>query len=329
MPRRVEISHKTIIFTVLFLLLLWFLFQIRQVLVIMLVGLILMAAFNRMVVRMERWRIPRPLAILLIYILIFGSFVSILVLILPPLLSQTGVFLANLTENIDALRPLGIDTSLVQEQARKLLSNFTSFSGRIVQVVGGIFGNIFVFMAILVIGFYLLLERKNLDKHLLRLFGEKSSERVAQIVDKIEQRLGKWLRAQLSLMVLVGILTYIGLLILGLDYALPLAILAGLLEIIPNIGPIVASIPGIIAGLVISPWMGLATAIMYIVVQQLENQVIVPQVFARETGVSPLVAIPALFAGFKIGGVAGAFLAIPVVILIEILVAEYFTSKNG
>src|SRR4030042_2519397 len=118
LPRKVEVSHRTIIFTVIFLLSLWILYQIRGAILILFIGLIMMAALNRAVTWLENTKIPRPLAIFLFYLLVVGSVVGILVFIIPPLVSQTGVFLSNFTENIDALKPLGINTALVQQQAR-------------------------------------------------------------------------------------------------------------------------------------------------------------------------------------------------------------------
>ena len=128
-------------------------------------------------------------------------------------------------------------------------------------------------------------------------------------------------------MILVGTANYIGLSLLGIPFALPLAILAGLLEIIPNIGPITASIPGIIIGLSISPVTGLAVGALALLIQQLENYVLVPKIMEKSVGVSPLIILLALAIGFRIAGVIGAILAVPATITIQILASEYLLSK--
>lgn len=329
MPKKIEISHRTIIFTTLLLISLWFLYQLRQALLTLYIAIILMAALNPLVERLERIKIPRPIAILVIYIFIFGSFGLILAGIIPPLISQTSVFFSGLTEGLDTLKPIGIDGKLLEDRINQIISNFGALSAGVIRAVVGLFGNLFAFIAILVLGFYLLLERRKLDHHLLKLFGSGADHRAAKVVDKIEERLGKWVRAQLFLMIIVALLTYIGLRLLKIDFALPLAILAGILEIVPNIGPIISAIPGVLAGLAISPLMGLAVAAWYFLVQQLENHLIVPQVMAKGAGINPLVTILALVAGFNLGGVGGAFLALPVVILVEIIYTEFFASKLG
>jgi predicted PurR-regulated permease PerM len=129
-------------------------------------------------------------------------------------------------------------------------------------------------------------------------------------------------------MLIIGVMSYIGLRLLGIEFALPLAILAGILEIVPNIGPVLSAIPAILAGLVISPLMGLAVAALYFLVQQLENTLIVPQIMAREIGVRPLVVIISLAIGVELGGFIGVVLAIPFMLLLRITASEFFSSKR-
>jgi predicted PurR-regulated permease PerM len=130
-------------------------------------------------------------------------------------------------------------------------------------------------------------------------------------------------------MMIVGVMTYVGLLILGIPYALPLAILAGLMEAVPNIGPTLSAVPAtLLAFFTMSPTMGGATILLYIIVQQLENHIIVPKVMAAAVNISPLIAIISLIAGLKLGGGAGAVLAIPTFIFLRAVVREFYQGKN-
>ncbi len=326
MPRKIEISHRTIIFTVFFLLFLWLVWYLRGVLVLLFFGIILMAALNPLVDRLERWRIPRVLSIVVIYILIIGALSLVIAGIIPPLVEQTQTLLSRLPSDFDSFN-LGINQKVVDNQINQLLDKFSIFSGGVIKTIGGIFQNILNFIIFIVISFYLLLQRKNLDKLLVRFLG--SEQKIgARIVDKIETRLGGWVRAELLLMLIVGLLSYIGLRLLGIEYALPLAIFAGVLEIIPNIGPFISAIPAVLAGLILGPWIALAVAALYFLIQQFENQFIVPQIMAKEVGINPLIVILSLIAGFKLAGVVGAILAIPVVILIEIILSEVSSSER-
>jgi len=327
MPRKIEISHRTIIFAVFFLLFLWLVWYLRGVLVLLFFGIILMAALNPLVDRLERWRIPRVLSIVVIYILIIGALSLVIAGVIPPLVEQTQTLLSRLPSDFDSFNWLGVNQKVIDSQISQFLDKFSIFSGGVIKTIGGIFQNILNFIIFIVISFYLLLQRKNLDKFLVRFLGSEQ-KLGTRIVDKVETRLGGWVRAELLLMFIVGLLSYIGLRLLGIEYALPLAIFAGVLEIIPNIGPFISAIPAILAGLILGPWTAMAVAALYILIQQFENQFIVPQIMAKEVGINPLIVILSLIAGFKLAGVVGAILAIPVVILIEIILSEVSSSEK-
>lgn len=324
MPSKVEISHRTIIFTVLFLLSLYLLFQIRQVLVLLFVSLVLMSALNPTVTRLERLRLPRGLAILIIYFLVLAVLVLIIAGIIPPLVDQTTVLVNRLPQYGQALGLPTFDHNFIASQ----LDQLGHLSANILKITLGVFGNLISLFILAVITFYLLIERKNLKGYLLFLFGDDGERKAQDFVDKLEEKLGGWVRAQLMLMFIVGLMAYFGLRLLGIDFALPLALLAGILEIIPNIGPTVSAVPAVLAGLAISPLMGLAVAALYFLIQQIENTLIVPQVMAKGTGVNPLFTILALAIGFKLAGVIGSVLSIPTVLLIQVVASEVFASKR-
>jgi len=328
MPRKIEISHRTIIFTVIFLLVLWLLYFLRGVLVLLFLALILMAALNPLVDRLERWRLPRALAIALIYLLIFTVIGLAIWGVIPPLVNQTQNLASRFPSYLESLRWLGVDKQVVYNQLNQLTEKLGVISGGIIRTFVGFFQNLINIVVLLVISFYLLLERKNLGRYLLRFFGDNAEKTGTEVMDQIEKRLGGWIRAEILLMIIIGLLTFIGLTLLGIDYALPLAILAGFLEIIPNIGPFISAIPAVLVGLIISPLMALAVAALYFLVQQIENNFIVPQLMAKECGLNPLITIIALIAGFKLGGVIGAILAVPVILLIEIILTEVSTSEK-
>jgi predicted PurR-regulated permease PerM len=328
MPSKIEISHRTIIFTVIFLLLLWLLYFLRGVLVILFFGLIFMAALNPLVDRWERWKLPRALSIVLIYLLIFTAIGFAIWGIIPPLVEQTQKLFSRFPSYLESLSWMGVDQEAVYSQLNQLTERIGVISGGVIRTFVGFFQNMLSIVVLMVVSFYLLLERKNLNKYLLHFFGNNAEEVGARVMDKIEKRLGGWIRAEFLLMIVIGLLTFIGLTLLGIDYALPLAIFAGFLEIIPSIGPFVSAIPAVLVGLLISPLMGLAVAALYFLIQQIENNFIVPQLMAKECGINPLITILALISGFKLGGVVGAILAVPVILLIEIILTEVSTSDK-
>lgn len=324
MSSKVEISPRTIVFTVFFLLLLYALFQIRQILTLFFISLVFMSALNPTVVRLEKLKIPRVVAILLIYLAIFLFFGLVLAGLVPPLYEQTLTLIDRFPLYLENLGFAGVDQGFLSAQ----LGQLGSIPQGIFKVTVGIFNNILAIFILAVITFYLLIERKNLDNYLHFLFGNNGEEKAKKFVDDLEKKLGGWVRVQASLMAIIALMSYLGLRLLGIDFALPLALLAGLLEIVPNVGPTIASIPAVLAGLAISPLMGVAVGSLYFLIQQIENSFIVPQVMAKGVGVNPLLAIVSLAAGFELGGVMGVILAIPLVLLAQVIYSEILSSKH-
>ncbi len=321
MPKKIEISHRTIIFIVFFLLFLWFLVQIRQIILLVYIAFILMAALNPLVTRLEKLRIPRPLSILFCYFFFLGILGLILGSLLPALVEQTRRLLERLPFLFGALDFAQINQSAISAQ-------LGSLPGKLLKFIAGLFSNLVALFVLMVVAFYLLMERKRLSRYLLLLFGDHDKIQAEQIINKIEEQLGGWLRGQVVLSGIVGVMTYIGLRFLGVDFALPLSLLAALLEIVPNIGPVLSAVPAVLIGLAVSPFSGLAVVALYFLVQQIENYLIVPNVMKRAVNLRPLIVILSLMIGFKVGGILGAVLAVPTLLILRVIILEVASSKR-
>lgn len=322
MPRKIEISHRTIIFTAIFVLLLWLVFQIRDIILMLFVSVIIMAALNPLVDKLESLKVPRSLSILLSYVVILAIVGVTIGLVVPPLVDQTRKLIILLPQALSKIEIFNANQQAITEQ---FLTQVGTLPENMLKLVAGLLGNTLTVLTTLVISFYLLLERKNLDKYLTGLVGHT---RAHKTVGEIERRLGGWIRGELILMFIVGISTYVGLVFLGVEIALPLAILAGVLEIVPNIGPIISAIPAVLIALTIHPVTALLTVVFYLVVQALENNFLVPKIMQKAVGVNPLVSILGLAIGLKVAGPAGAVLAIPLIIVIETIGLETFSIKH-
>lgn len=152
--------------------------------------------------------------------------------------------------------------------------------------------------------------------------------KLKKTVRRIEDKLGAWLRGQISLSLIIGTLSYIALFSLQVPFALPLAILAGLFEVVPVIGPIISAIPAILIALTVSPVTAGLVALAFFIIQQLENSLIVPQVMKKAVGINPLIVILTVSIGGKLLGVSGALLAVPITVVIQILVEDIFNAKT-
>lgn len=324
-PQKIEISAKTIVFTVLFILSLGLLWQIRELIFSLFIAFIIAGALKPGVNFLERIKFPRIVAALVVYLLFIFSLYSIFSLIIPPLLSEMIFLFKNLPEIIRSILP----QSNVVINFDFLTQNIPSIANQTLTFIKGIFSNAIFVTSTLFFGFYFLLE-KNLEKKLLdHFFQEIEISKIELISTRAQKRMRSWFWGEVVLMIVVGTMTYIGLNIIGMKYALALAVLAGLLEIVPSLGPITSSIPAILIGLSYSPALGLYCAILYLVVQQLENNLIVPVVMKKATGLHPIVTLIAMVVGGKLAGIMGVLLAVPSTIFIETILIESqkFTKK--
>jgi predicted PurR-regulated permease PerM len=323
--RKIEISHRTIIFTVLFLISLLLLYRIRDIIFDTFLALLIMAILNPTVTRLSKLGVPRPLSILLTYLFVIALFVVAIAGVVPPLIDQTTSFINSAPSYFSNL---GVDAVITEQIETQLLSQITRLPGEAVRVGVSVFSNIITILFVLAFAFYLLLARDKLDEQLSFFFGEEREREIARIIDLLEERLGGWARGELSLMALIGVASFIGLTILRIPYALPLAILSGLFEILPYFGPILSGIPIVILGLSISPIMGLATLALIFLIHQTENYVFVPKVMEKSAGANPIVSLLSLTIGFNVMGIVGAFISIPVVLALQVLATEYIRANK-
>lgn len=321
--KKIEISYKNIIFTVLFLLGLVVLWQIRTLIVLLFISFVLMEALNPAVTRLEKYKIPRPLGILILYIIILSVISFVVAGIVPILTEQTTGLIQTLPQAVKNIRIFGSNAIDLSSQF-KILENVP---GGIAKIAISVVSNVVSGFVILFLTFYLLLEKKNFSKYGHDMFGEKGKEKMVAIIEQLETRLGSWVNAEFFLMTIIGILSYIGYTILGLRYAVPLAIFAGLLEAVPSIGPTVATALAALVGFTISPLTGILAIVVGTVIQMLENNIIVPRTMKQTVGFNPLVTILLIAAGAKLGGVAGAILALPLFITIQTIVKVLIEKK--
>lgn len=329
----IEISHRTIFSTLVLLLGLVVVYMLRDLVVGLFISILVATALNPTITRLERLKVPRAAAILFIYLIILSLVVLLISTLVPPLIVQTSNLLNTLPLNglTDNLR--GVEVSL--ENLQYISSQLGSVVP-ILKVIGSTFSGLVTLFTFAVITFYLLLERKNLHKYLMVLLPKANAEKKAEeLVDAIEKQIGGWVRGELILMFVVGSITYIGLTLLGIPYALPLAILAGLLEIVPNIGPTISAVPATLAPLLTgqNPILSVFVIALYILVQQLENNIIVPKVMQSAVGVHPLVTIVLIIIGLKLAGISGAILAVPLFLVIKVfytqLIKPYYQHTPG
>lgn len=311
MERKIEISTKTIGFAVFLILGMFFVFKVFGVVVALFVSFLFASALSPIVEFVEKLRVPRGISVLLIFLILLSILFLAGALIIPPLVFQLIKFFEKLPVLLSATYPFsGMDIMAFSPQ-------FTALGQNVFKVTTSFFGDIFSFISIFVLTFYMLYERRNIEKVLKLYVGEDKGVKIVRFLRKVEEGLGAWTRGQLVLCVIIGIATYIGLRVLGVDYALPLSIIAGILEMVPVIGPILSAVPAILVATYSSLDLALITTFLYLIIQQAENHLIVPVVMRKATGLSPLITIVAIMVGGNLAGAAGMLLAVPLVVVLH------------
>ena len=340
----VTITSGTILRGVLFLLLLGVLFFLRELVVVVLTSVVLASAIEPGTLWLERYRIPRALAVVFLYVLLGTAFTAILIWLVPPLIGdivgildkapeylrslETGGALGNISETtITELESIRSNLN-VPELLMMFQNGFGNTSAGVFGFISGIFGGIINVILIITISFYLAVQRDGISSFLRIITPIEHERYVIDLWKRSQQKIGLWLQGQFMLMIIVGMLVYILLTIFGIPNALVLALFATIFELIPFFGPVLAAIPGIAAALLEG---GLALGVVafgiYVVVQQFENHIIYPIVVKKVVGVPSIIVVIALVAGAQLAGFLGIILSVPLAAVIMEFVSDVEARK--
>jgi predicted PurR-regulated permease PerM len=323
----INVNSSTLIKVLIFIVLFWLLFFVWQTVLVFLAAVVIASAIEPLVTLLEKKRIPRLGAVFIVYGLLIAVFTVVFYFLLPPLISDIASLLNNLPRYID-YEVLGDNSSFLGfRSALQTFTGETTFTeliaelgtllatgqAAILHVVTRIFGGAMSLVLIFILSFYLSAQANGIERFLQLVTPREHEVYIVSLWRRTQRKIGFWLQGQLLLGLVVGVMVFIVLSILGVRHAFLLAFLAALLEIIPVFGPIISAIPavaiGIIDGGVTS---GFLVAAAYIIIQQLESNVIYPLVVKKIVGVPPLLVILSLVIGFQLGGLLGAILAVPI-----------------
>lgn len=315
---KIEISIKTILIGIGAVFLMRFAWDMRDLLLSLFIAYIVMSAAKQPVEWLTKKGASRGVAVLAVFLLFFISVGFIISWIIPPLVTETALFInhfPNIVESVKKAAPINFGNFSLIQYVPSVTNNFVS-------VVSSVFSNASFFISTMFFSIYLTLDSQLINKAITHIAPKSSAKKVLEVELEIEKRLGRWLVGQLFLMIIIGSTTYIGLLLLGVRYALPLGIIAGLLEAIPTIGPTIAAIPAFFVGFSQTPILGLFTVLLAVVVQQFENHIIVPLVMRRVVGLHPILTLIALVIGGRYAGVLGMLFAIPIALVAGTIISH-------
>ncbi len=353
------------------ILLIWFLYLIKDVALVVLVAVVIASGMEPLIMWFARYKINRLFASIVSYIVIIGIFTGLMFFFVPAVLDEAASFLTELPKYLETTplwNPLNINSqdlstsqklvrtlsegvnnpnelvSTAQNQIRTSVSgtNFglgdlvrsiqqisSNVSGGFVEMISVIFGGLLSFALIIVLSFYFLVQEDGVANFLRLITPVKHENYVIGLWKRSQIKIGQWMQGQILLGVIVAVLLYLGLMILGIKNALLLAVLGGIMEIIPIFGPILSSIPAILMAFVGGGFTSAVLVLgLYTIVQQFENHLIYPLVVKKVVGVSPVVVILALIIGYDLAGFLGIVLSVPMISAVMEFVDDIEKKKS-
>lgn len=333
--------------------------QLRDVIILLLLGFFVAAIIDPGVRTMERWGVPRGIGVLIHYLFALVVFVFLMVSLIPLIAEQLQAIALLINKQVSDFiaNPdfswLPLVSTDVQRGLAELVTatlenlNITSFTGALqslgdsmssvgvagVQFVTKIAGSVAAFLAqliiVVVLAFFIQMEREHVRQWVRGFLGQKSRLYLDDKTEAVHHKIGQWARGQLLLGFCIGLLVYIALVILGMEeYAATLAVLAGFTEFIPYIGPFIAAVPAVLIGITQGGFLwALGIALVYYVIQWCENNLLVPLIMRRAVGLSPIAIIFAMLSGLSFPNIVhpilGLLLAVPVTTIITIFLEDW------
>jgi len=320
----------------------WALWEVRNALMLVYISALVAIGLSPLVNALERKRlmrqqVPRWAAILVIYLCILALIVSIAILVIPPIVMQARELAMEFPRLLHQGQQWLIDHGLLTREisAREAVQQTAGTSGAqdtiglIVGAVFGFVGGIFGLITMLVLAFYLLVDSNGLMLVFVRLFPKETRARVEGACRRVTNKVSAWLGGQLLLGGIIGGTAALGLFLMGVPFFYVLALIAGLGEMIPIVGPILSAVPAIAVALSVKPTLALAVIAFFFAQQQLENHLLVPKIMQRQVGISPVFVIVALLIGGSLLGVIGAILAVPTAAILQVVFQELMNDASA
>lgn len=295
------------------------------------VAIVIAAALDGPVTSLQKKGIPRLISALLIFILGILIVAALIYAIVPIALAEFTNLIFSLKDYsgpildfLKASEALGT----IGERLNVLADSLLSGDIPLLQVATSIFGGIFLAIAVLILAFYLTVGQDGVEKFLTAVVPPAYENNVLDLYFRVRGRIGRWLKGQLVLSFIIWIAVFVGLWLLDVEYALLLSILAAIFELIPFVGPVFSGALAVILSLATSLQTALYVLILFVVIQQIENHILVPGVMKFTTSLNPAVVLISLILGGAVFGFVGLILAVPAAVLLEEVVADWTTTKQ-
>jgi len=327
---QLEVSWSSLWRVVLVALIIYLLYLSKDIVLAVLISIVISSALDPIVSWFEKKKIPRVLSTLLIFIFLVLLVAILLYIIVPVALTEMNVF-------IDVLSKADIPV-LGLERVAEISSAFTESIGRLASVLfsGGaslfdtlskFLGGIALAISAFVLSFYLSVDRDGVEKLLRAVLPPSYEDQILSIYFRTRHKIGKWLEGQIFLSLSMGVLVFIGLSLIGVEYALVLALLAAVLELVPYVGPIMSGAIAVLVAFSQSEAMAIYALIFFVVMQKVEGYLLTPTFMRLTTSLNPAVILIAIMAGGQMAGLIGLILAVPGAVLVQEVINHWSEAK--
>lgn len=308
------------------------LFFAVDVLVALFLAVVVSSALDPIVTWLEKKKIPRILGTLAIYIVAVFILAFIIYAIIPIALSEFSSLLNSLNEKISRPDLAFINISQLVDAINEGLGRVTnvliSGSQSFLDITSRFFGGIALTVSVFVLSFYLTVGKDGVERFLLTILPPTYEARAIELYTKVRRKIGRWLRGQLLLSLVIGVAVFFGLWLLGVKYSLILGILAGIFELVPYVGPIFSGSVAVLVAATDSLTLGVYALLLFILIQQIENNVLVPAVMSLTTSLNPVVILISLLVGAKLFGFIGLVLAVPAAVLLQEIIEDWSETRK-
>lgn len=329
MDKDIVVSLRTIVQAILIFVGLYLVYRLGRILGLIFIALLVAISVEHTIKYLSQREIfgktlGRPVAVLLTYLSIVILGALIVTIGLDPVITQSQKLIQTLLNNQELFTFGGqLEFSLSE-----VVQSFLATSGGVFSATKSVFTNIAALGSIFITSIYMSLDWENIKSKFVLLLKEEQREQVEKIIVDVENNTGVWLKGQLFLMLVIGVLSFIGLKIVGVEFALPLAIISGTFEIVPIIGPIISAVVAGLVAVVDSPVKALLIVGVFSLIQNLEGNLLVPRVMGKVSGMSPLIILISLWVGSSLFGVIGAIVAVPVLMIGTVIVRSLLEVRE-
>ena len=326
----IVISTGSVVRILLILAAAYALWQLSTLVLLLLSAIIIASAVEPGISFFQRRKFPRALAVVAVYIILLALLGALIWFFIPPMLAEAAALLAVLPQYVSQVQnfnipflPSGQVGPSLAETVVALQNTFANTGAGVLQFLSSIFGGAFYFMLTIVVSIYFSVQETGVDDFLRIVTPEKHRDYVLSLWRRSHKKIGLWMQGQLLLSLIITVLLYLGLSLLGVPYALLLAIFAGIMELIPVFGSLIAAVPGVALALLTGgPTLALIVAGFFLVVNQFQANLIYPLVVQKIVGVAPIIVIIALIAGGQLAGFMGVLLAVPIAAAVQEFVSD-------